>query len=226
VEGEILSRGLHVTPGYWNDLAATQRACHGSGWLRTGDVGFFDASGALFLSGRMKDMIKSGGENVHASEVEAVLAQLDGVVGAAVVRVPHKRLGECVAALLHVREAVFLETSGRSGDCALQHQPWWACSTPQNGCAVRNADANSMTCPDTACPAASKVPGQHGDALQLAPCALASLQFECRKLGLSAFKVPRCVAVSMLQLPRSTMGKLQKDDVLRMLLPTMRCSKL
>lgn len=66
------------------------------GWLATGDLGFLDSSGALWLVGRAKDMIKSGGENVLAAEVERVLLRHPGVAGAVVVGLPHTRLGEQV----------------------------------------------------------------------------------------------------------------------------------
>ncbi len=71
------------------------------GWLRTGDMGYLDAVGRLWLVGRRKDMIKSGGENVHAAEVEAVLCGYPGVAAAAVVGLPHARLGEMVRLLLN-----------------------------------------------------------------------------------------------------------------------------
>lgn len=68
-----------------------------NGWLRTGDLGYLDACGVLWLCGRIKDMIKSGGENVYASEVERVLLQHDAVAAAAAVGIPHQRLGEQVS---------------------------------------------------------------------------------------------------------------------------------
>jgi acyl-CoA synthetase (AMP-forming)/AMP-acid ligase II len=66
------------------------------GWLRTGDLGWLDAAGRLWLLGRAKDMVKSGGENVHAREVEAMLEGHPAVAAAAVVGLPHTRLGETV----------------------------------------------------------------------------------------------------------------------------------
>ncbi|KAL6762482.1 hypothetical protein V8C86DRAFT_1784688 [Haematococcus lacustris] len=71
-----------------------------SGWLSTGDVGFLDPTGCLWLRGRAKDMIKTGGENVFAAEVEAALVSHPSVKAAAVVGIPDARLGETVAALL------------------------------------------------------------------------------------------------------------------------------
>ena len=68
------------------------------GWLRTGDLGRLDACGRLWLLGRGMDMIKSGGENVHASEVERVLAAHPAVAAVAVLGLPDERLGELVRA--------------------------------------------------------------------------------------------------------------------------------
>lgn len=68
-----------------------------SGWLRTGDLGCLDARGALWLVGRVKDVVKSGGENVLGAEVERALARHPGVAAAAVVGLPHARLGEQVS---------------------------------------------------------------------------------------------------------------------------------
>jgi fatty-acyl-CoA synthase len=72
-EGEICLRGPKVFTGYWNDPAKTAASFHPDGWFRTGDVGYLDADGFLFLTDRKKDMIISGGENIASSEVERVL---------------------------------------------------------------------------------------------------------------------------------------------------------
>ena len=77
-------------------LPASGQAVCPEGWLRTGDLGFLAPDGSLWLLGRAKDMVKSGGENVFAAEVEAVLASHPGVAAAAVVGLPHERLGEQV----------------------------------------------------------------------------------------------------------------------------------
>ena len=106
--GEVLVRGAQVTCGYWRDAAATAAALRDPpGWLRTGDIGWLDSGGRLHLCGRLKDMIKSGGENVHASEVERALSEVPGVTEAAVVAAPHPRFGEAVAALLCGRPSDF-----------------------------------------------------------------------------------------------------------------------
>lgn len=104
--GEILTRGKHVMEGY----VVGHEGIGKEGWFRTGDLGYVDEkSGALFLVGRSKDMIKTGGENVFAGEIEELLLTCEGVRDAAVVGVPHRVLGEAVAA------AVVLENG--NGGC-------------------------------------------------------------------------------------------------------------
>jgi fatty-acyl-CoA synthase len=92
-EGEICLRGPKVTKGYWFDPAKTEAAFFGD-WFRTGDVGYLDAEGFLFLTDRKKDMIISGGENIASSEVERVIFELPEVREVAVIGVPDERWGE------------------------------------------------------------------------------------------------------------------------------------
>jgi fatty-acyl-CoA synthase len=92
-EGEVCLRGPKVTAGYWNAPEKTAASFHGD-WLRTGDAGFLDAEGFLFLTDRMKDMIVSGGENIASSEVERVIQQLPQVLECAVIGAPDPRWGE------------------------------------------------------------------------------------------------------------------------------------
>ena len=96
--GEIQVRGPHVA-GYWRDPAATAAARHGD-WFRSGDLGYQDADGYLYVLGRGSELIVSGGENVHPAEVEAVLADLPGVEEMAVVGLPDARWGETVCAVV------------------------------------------------------------------------------------------------------------------------------
>ena len=74
--GEILTRGPHVMLGYWADPKATGAARLPGGWLRTGDLGQVDQAGCLWLLGRIKDVVRSGSENVNAAAVERVLLQV------------------------------------------------------------------------------------------------------------------------------------------------------
>lgn len=92
-EGEVCIRGEKVTQGYWNAPEKTAASFFGS-WLRTGDVGYLDAEGFLYLTDRKKDLIISGGENIASSEVERVIQELDAVADVAVVAVQDARWGE------------------------------------------------------------------------------------------------------------------------------------
>lgn len=89
---------------YWGDEVATAAVLSPDGWLRTGDLGWRDASGNCWLVGRLKDVIRSGGENVSAPEVERVLIRHPRIRSAAVVALPHDRFGEQVAACVVLEE--------------------------------------------------------------------------------------------------------------------------
>ena len=92
-EGEVCIRGAKVTQGYWNAPDKTAASFRGE-WLRTGDAGYLDEEGFLFLTDRIKDLIISGGENIASSEVERVIQQLPQVQDCAVIGVAHARWGE------------------------------------------------------------------------------------------------------------------------------------
>jgi long-chain acyl-CoA synthetase len=97
--GEIVHRGPNVMLGYYKDPEATRQARR-FGWHHTGDLGMIDADGQLLFKDRMKDMIKTGGENVPSVRVEEVLLRHPAVANAAVVGVPHPQWGEGVAAFV------------------------------------------------------------------------------------------------------------------------------
>ncbi|SPB14596.1 AMP-dependent synthetase [Caballeronia novacaledonica] len=97
--GEIVVRGPNVMLGYWNKPEATTEALRG-GWMHTGDGGYMDADGYLFLVDRLKDMIISGGENIYSAEVEKALAGCPVVGQCAVIGVPHEKWGESVHAVI------------------------------------------------------------------------------------------------------------------------------
>jgi long-chain acyl-CoA synthetase len=101
--GEVWLRGPNITPGYFNRPDDTAAALTRDGWLRTGDGGYVDEEGYLFLTDRIKDMIVSGGENVYPVEVEEALAQHPDVADVAVIGVPDPRWGEAVKALVVAR---------------------------------------------------------------------------------------------------------------------------
>ena len=100
--GEVVVRGPNVMAGYWNKPEETAAVLQ-AGSYRTGDLGFMDAEGYLFLVDRAKDMIISGGENVYSTEVEEVLYQHTAVLEAAVFGVPDVRWGEAVHAIVVAR---------------------------------------------------------------------------------------------------------------------------
>jgi fatty-acyl-CoA synthase len=91
--GEICLRGAKITRGYWRDDKKTAASFYGD-WFRTGDVGYLDGDGFLFLTDRVKDMIISGGENIASSEVERVVYQLPQVREAAIIGLPDEKWGE------------------------------------------------------------------------------------------------------------------------------------
>ena len=96
--GEVQLRGPSVIPGYWRDDDATRAALSPDGWLATGDLGYLDDDGYLFLVDRKKELIIRGGYNVYPRAVEDVLYAHPDVLEAAVVGVPHDVLGEDVLA--------------------------------------------------------------------------------------------------------------------------------
>ncbi|MCC7075581.1 MAG: acyl--CoA ligase [Acidimicrobiia bacterium] len=109
--GEIQVRGPMVFAGYWNNPAATE-AVFDDGWFRTGDVGYLDPDGYLFVTDRMKDVVIRGGENVYCVEIEDRLVAHPDVLDAAVVGVPHADLGEEVKAVVQVRVGSTLDEAG------------------------------------------------------------------------------------------------------------------
>jgi fatty-acyl-CoA synthase len=97
--GEICLRGPKITQGYWRDEKKTAACFHGD-WFRTGDVGYLDEEGFLYLTDRVKDMIISGGENIASSEVERVVYQMPQVREAAVIGLPDEKWGERPVAVI------------------------------------------------------------------------------------------------------------------------------
>jgi long-chain acyl-CoA synthetase len=94
--GEICIKGPQVMEGYWHDEEDTARVMLAGGWLRTGDIGRMDENGYVYLDDRKKDMILVSGFNVYPNEIEAVVAEMDGVLEAAAVGIPDARSGEVV----------------------------------------------------------------------------------------------------------------------------------
>ncbi len=100
IVGELWTRSPQNMLGYWANEPATRAALTDDGWFKTGDAGYRDADGFLFLHDRVKDMIVSGGENIYPAEVENVLAKHPDVADVAVIGVPDDKWGEAVKAVV------------------------------------------------------------------------------------------------------------------------------
>lgn len=98
--GEICIKGPNVMAGYWNRPGATKEIIDADGWFHSGDIGYFDDEGYLYVVDRVKDMVISGGENVYPAEVESVLAGMEAIADVAVIGVPDERWGEAVTAVI------------------------------------------------------------------------------------------------------------------------------
>lgn len=104
--GELCTRGHVVFQGYLNDPEKTAEVVDSAGWFHTGDLVSMDEQGYLKITGRSKDMIIRGGENVYPSEIENILLQHEDVLDAQIVGAPDYRLGEVVAAYIRVKDVV------------------------------------------------------------------------------------------------------------------------
>ncbi len=102
--GEVQISGPNVFAGYHNLPEATASAFTDDGWFRSGDLGYLDADGYLYIADRLKDMIISGGENIYPAEVENLISDIDGVTGVAVIGVADERWGEVPWAVVTVRQ--------------------------------------------------------------------------------------------------------------------------
>jgi fatty-acyl-CoA synthase len=100
VQGEVCCRGYNVMKGYYNNPEATAKAIDKDGWLHSGDLGVMDEDGYLAITGRHKDMIIRGGENVYPREIEEYLYRMEGISDVQVVGVPSQKYGEEVGAFI------------------------------------------------------------------------------------------------------------------------------
>src|SRR3954468_18239083 len=116
VNGEICLRGPKITRGYWKDPEKTEAAFFGD-WFRSGDVGYLDDEGFLYLTDRKKDMIISGGENIASSEVERVIYDLPDVREVAVIGLRDARWGERPVAIVVLAEGASLELPALTQHC-------------------------------------------------------------------------------------------------------------
>jgi O-succinylbenzoic acid--CoA ligase len=136
--GEILVRGPTVTPGYVNRPEDTAAAIR-DGWLHTGDLGYLDHEGYLYLVDRRDDLIVSGGENVYPAEVEAALLAHPSVEEAGVVGIPDERWGQVPAAVVKPRAGARLDEEEVKAFCAerlarykVPKRVWFVEALPRN----------------------------------------------------------------------------------------------
>lgn len=115
--GELWLRGPVVMPGYWNNPDASNAAFSGDGWFRTGDELYQDDEGYLFVVDRIKNMYKSGGENVYPAEIERVLVQFPGVAEVAVTGVPDEKWGEVGKAFVVMQKDAPFDPQALSDFC-------------------------------------------------------------------------------------------------------------
>jgi acyl-CoA synthetase (AMP-forming)/AMP-acid ligase II len=114
--GEICLRSPQNMVGYWNNSVASTAALR-DGWLHTGDMGYADEDGFIYLADRKKDMIVSGGENVYSREVEEALMAHPGVADAAAIGVPDERWGEAVKAIVVLEQGSDLGVEALIAHC-------------------------------------------------------------------------------------------------------------
>jgi long-chain acyl-CoA synthetase len=115
--GEVWTRSPYNMAGYWRKPEETAATIDGEGWLRTGDAGYFDEGGYLYLHDRIKDMVVSGGENIYPAEIENVLLSHPGIVDAAVIGVPDPKWGETVKAIVVLAPGEALDEAGFIAHC-------------------------------------------------------------------------------------------------------------
>ena len=104
MQGELCTRGYHVMKGYYNNRSATGEAIDAEGWLHTGDLAVMDENGYCKITGRLKDMIIRGGENIYPREIEEFLYTHPKVIDIQVIGIPDKKYGEEVMAWIILKE--------------------------------------------------------------------------------------------------------------------------
>ncbi|MGE2737481.1 AMP-binding protein [Mycolicibacterium vaccae] len=102
--GELCTRGYSVMAGYWNQPDITAEAVDGDGWMHTGDIGLMDGDGFIAVTGRIKDMVIRGGENIYPREIEEFLYTHPDILDAQVIGVPDAHYGEELMAWIRLRE--------------------------------------------------------------------------------------------------------------------------
>jgi len=122
--GEIQLKGPGVTPGYWKKPDLTAAATSADGWFRTGDIGYQDEDGALFVIDRLKDMYISGGENVYPAEVENIISSFGEVKQVAVIGAPDPKWGEVGVAVVVLKSGKQLTTAEIRRRCGTKLAPY------------------------------------------------------------------------------------------------------
>ena len=137
--GELCTRGYAVMLGYWNDDAATANAIDAARWMHSGDLAVMNDEGYVSITGRIKDMIIRGGNNIYATDVEAVILEHDDVQEAAVIGVPHQVLGEDVGAFVVRKPGASLDEAALTAFCADRladykrpRKLWFVAELPRN----------------------------------------------------------------------------------------------
>jgi acyl-CoA synthetase (AMP-forming)/AMP-acid ligase II len=115
-EGELIVRGPNVMPGYHNKPEETEKALY-EGWYRTGDLARSDPNGFLTITGRLKELIIRGGQNIAPAEIEEVVNTYEAVLDCAVVGIPHEHLGEVPALFVVPRAGKTIEVEGLLTHC-------------------------------------------------------------------------------------------------------------
>ncbi|MFT6407878.1 MAG: fatty-acyl-CoA synthase [Arenicella sp.] len=118
--GEICIKGPNIMKGYWNRPEATAEAIDTQGWFHSGDVGYLDEDGFLFICDRLKDMVISGGENVYPAEVESVLFKHPAISEVAVIGLNDEKWGEAVTAVAALKDGETL-TIEELREFSIQH---------------------------------------------------------------------------------------------------------
>lgn len=116
-QGEVCCRGYSIMKGYYNNPKATAEAIDPDGWLHSGDLGVMDEAGNLSITGRIKDMIIRGGENIYPREIEEFLYRMEEIKDVQVAAVPSKKYGEEVGAFIVVKEGAELLPSDVTDFC-------------------------------------------------------------------------------------------------------------
>ncbi|MCK5350833.1 MAG: AMP-binding protein, partial [Desulfobacula sp.] len=116
-QGEVCCRGYNVMKGYYNNPDATKETIDSEGWLHSGDLGIMDRHGNLSITGRHKDMIIRGGENIYPREIEEFLYRMDEIRDIQVAAIPSKKYGEEVGAFIILKEDAQIEPSDVSDFC-------------------------------------------------------------------------------------------------------------